>query len=308
MNAGERVALVTGARGFLGRHVARALEASGFEVHGLGHGDWSPSEAKQWGVARWVSTDVDPDSLLALAVRPNVIIHCAGGGSVGAADQNPFEDFDRSLRSIAAILDFQRASAPDARLVVPSSAAVYGRASLQPIDETAALRPISIYGLHKQLVEQLVKYYAANFRLRISVVRLFSLYGVGLRKQLFWDACRKIAGGDFGFPGTGDEIRDWLHVDDAVDLLRLATEHADAACPVANGSAGRGRSVASALARIAARFGREGEIIFTGEQRPNDPSRYEANIARALQWGWRPRQDMDAALDAYVDWFKATMA
>jgi UDP-glucose 4-epimerase len=308
VSAEERVALVTGAHGFLGRHVARALAASGCEVHALGHGDWSQREAAAWGVARWISADVDPDSLRALAIQPDVIIHCAGGGSVGGADQRPFEDFDRSIRSIAAVLDFQRASARDARLVVPSSAAVYGRAGLLPIDETATLKPISVYGLHKQLVEQLVEYYAANFRLRISVVRLFSLYGIELRKQLFWDACRKLTVGDFRFPGAGDEIRDWLHVDDAAALLRLAAEHADAACPVVNGGAGRGRSVASALARVAARFGREGGVIFTGEQRPNDPSRYEANIARALQWGWRPRQDMDAALDAYVDWFRATIA
>jgi UDP-glucose 4-epimerase len=308
VSAGGRIALITGARGFLGRHVARALEASGFEVHGLGHGEWDRLEAMRWGVARWVSADVDPDSLLALKVRPNVIVHCAGGGSVGAADQRPFEDFDRSIRSVAAVLDFQRGFAPDARLVIPSSAAVYGRAGLLPIDETAPLKPISVYGLHKQLVEQLVEYYAANFHLRISIVRLFSLYGVELRKQLFWDACRKLAVGDFRFPGAGDEIRDWLHVDDAAELLRLATEHADRACPVVNGGAGRGRSVASVLALIAARFGCKGRIVFTGEQRPGDPSRYEANIARAIEWGWCPHRDMDAELDSYVDWFKATIA
>jgi UDP-glucose 4-epimerase len=308
VNAGGRIALITGARGFLGRHAARALGASGFEVHGLGHGDSSWPDAKKWGVARWMSADVSPDSLSALSVRPDVIIHCAGGGLVGVADQRPFEDFDRSIRSVAAVLDFQRISAPDARLVVPSSAAVYGRASLLPIDETAPLKPISVYGLHKQLVEQLVEYHAVNFRLQISVVRLFSLYGVELRKQLFWDACRKLAVGDVRFPGSGHEVRDWLHIDDAATLLRHATEHADAACPIVNGGAGRGRSVASALERIAARFGYEGEVVFTGELRPGDPSRYEANIARAHQWGWRPRQEMDAALDAYVDWFKATIA
>jgi UDP-glucose 4-epimerase len=308
VSAEVRVALVTGAHGFLGRHVARALAASGCAVHALGHGDWSQREAAAWGVGRWISADVDPDSLRALAIQPNVIIHCAGGGSVGGADQRPFEDFDRGMRSAAAILDFQRACAPDARLVIPSSAAVYGRAGQLPIDETAALRPISVYGLHKQLVEQLAEYYAANFHLRISIVRLFSLYGIGLKKQLFWDACRKLAVDDFRFPGAGDEIRDWLHVDDAAELLRLAVEHADGACPVVNGGAGRGRSVASVLALIAPRFGCEGGIVFTGEQRPSDPSRYEANIARALEWGWRPLRDMDAALDAYVDWFKATIA
>jgi len=50
-------------------------------------------------------------------------------------------------------------------------------------------------------------------------VRLFSIYGVGLRKQLLWDGCRKLMAADLVFSGTGHETRDWLHVEDAATLL-----------------------------------------------------------------------------------------
>jgi len=72
--------------------------------------------------------------------------------------------------------------------------------------------------------EDLCLSYAGRWGIRTSVVRLFSVYGPSLRKQLLWDACEKFRRGDNTFAGTGSELRDWLHVKDAAALIATAAE------------------------------------------------------------------------------------
>ena len=67
--------LVTGAYGFIGRYTARAYHSEGFYVIGLGHGTWSISEARAWGVDEWHNADVNMDSLQSYASDVSIIVH-----------------------------------------------------------------------------------------------------------------------------------------------------------------------------------------------------------------------------------------
>ncbi len=102
----------------------------------------------------------------------------------------------------------------------------------------------------RRLAEELCFSYARHHGVRIAVIRLFSLYGVELRKQLLWDACAKVLSAENQFFGTGDEVRDWLHIDDAVSLFMKAGEAASIDCPVLNGGTGVGVSVREVLSVI----------------------------------------------------------
>src|SRR6185312_5873943 len=126
---------------------------------------------------------------------------------------------------------FLRCYCPQATLVVPSSAAVYGAVRQIPINESGPRNPISPYGVHKKIAEDLCYSYARHFGARIALVRFFSVYGAGLRKQLLWDACNKLVVGDGRFGGHGNEVRDWLHIEDAARLLIAAAQHAAPTCP-----------------------------------------------------------------------------
>ena len=294
--------LVTGAHGFIGRHVARALAARGHHVIGLGHGDFEPAERRAWGLAEWLSGDVTPENLTAIGA-PRYIVHCASGGSVASSISHPYEDFQRAVATTVAIGEFIRTCAPDARLVLPSSAAVYGAAEGLPIAPSAPLRPRSPYGVHKVMAEDVVRSYCARYGLCAAIVRLFSVYGAGLRKQLLWDACVKFSGRDNRFFGTGNEIRDWLHVEDAAELLIAASEHASPNCPTVNGGTGEAVRNADVLAILAARFGAAAPA-FSGVARPGDPVAYVADIAGAQAWGWAPRRRWREEIGAYARWFR----
>ena len=300
-----RLALVTGAHGFIGRHVAKHLANSGTTVLALGHGNWSRSEWRNWGITDWHAADITPESLTTYGGEPDVIFHCAGSGSVAFSVSNPYQDFQRSVATTLAILEYVRLHVPTAKLVLPSSAAVYGHATRFPTQESDLLAPVSPYGLHKAMGEQLCKSYASHFGLSASIVRLFSVYGIGLRKQLLWDACTKLEHDDACFSGTGAEARDWICVTDAAALLVAASMQATTACPVANGGSGQCVSVENILRHVAKSINSRCAPVFSGTQRRGDPSKQIADISIAATWGWVPKVPWQTGVSQYVEWFKA---
>ena len=91
------------------------------------------------------------------------------------------------------------------------------------------------------MMEALCRSYGENFGLRAAIVRLFSVYGEELHKQLLWDICCKLDARESApllLGGTGLEIRDWLHVSDAVSLLWMARQVCSPECPSMNGGPG----------------------------------------------------------------------
>ncbi len=302
----SRLAFVTGAAGFIGRHVCQKLASQGWRVAGIGLGDWPPAERQAWGLGAWRNEGISLEVLESMARtegEPEILIHCAGGSSVSFSLGRPREDFERTVATTADVLEFARARAGRLAIAYPSSAAVYGATGNVPIPEETPLRPVSPYGVHKRMAEELCQSYAATGGVPAAVVRFFSVYGAGLRKQLLWDACVKAASGRFDFSGSGDEVRDWIHVSDAASLLVLAAQKASAACPVVNGGTGRGRSVQEMLARLGKLWSPALSPRFSGAPRRGDPPAYVADVSLLRAWGFRPAADMEKALAEYVRWF-----
>lgn len=297
--------LVTGAFGFVGRHVSRACARAGHAVRGIGHGSWTRAEWREWGLTDWHTSDVTLDAIVSYSGEPSIIVHCAGSGSVGFSMSNPEQDFDRTVVTTREVLEYVRLHRPGTRVVLPSSASVYGDIQESPIRVDAPLRPVSPYGVHKQMAEQLCLSYVRHFGVSAAIVRLFSVYGVGLRKQLLWDACSKLSRGAATFGGTGRETRDWLHVEDAARLLLTAGQAAHANCLTINGATGRGVPTCWIVERIGRAFGGGSDAQFSGISRPGDPLHLVADTSGAHALNWRPEQVLDLELARYVEWFKA---
>jgi len=300
----KKTVIVTGAFGTIGRQVASALALCDWYVVGVGHGRWGVGEQNKWGVSVWNERDITLESLRELAVKPALVVHSAGSGDVGASVRSPHTDFIRTVTTTAAMLEFLRNDCPDASFVYPSSAAVYGVVNQFPMKEGVSGQPTSPYGVHKKIAEEMVVEYARLFGLKASVVRLFSVYGEEFRKQLLWDACQRISLNESLFFGTGEETRDWLHVDDAARLLIQAGNYASSLCPIVNGGFGESVSVRNVLTDIFRLMGRNDQPSFCGTQRPGDPVHYHADIGEALAWGWRPEVSWKDGLARYVSWFR----
>jgi UDP-glucose 4-epimerase len=281
-------ALVTGGNGFVGGAVVRALRAAGYVVEVAG-----------------TSTLTDPldEARIRALASFDVLVHCAGSSSVGASVADPHGDFAKTVPPFARLLESVRTRSAHARVVLLSSAAVYGDAAELPTSERCAVAPVSPYGFHKRICEELCLSYGRNYGIASVILRFFSVYGPGLRKQLFWDACRKARAGDTLFAGTGDEQRDWLHVDDAAQLVVASLASAAADAPVINGASGVGVRVRDAIGQIYRELA-AGPAQFSGAARPGDPSRYVADIERARSLGWAPSIDLERGIAEYVAWFR----
>jgi UDP-glucose 4-epimerase len=304
-----RTALITGGFGFLGRATARRFKGCGYRVVGLGNGRWDDDLYHSHGFDRWLDAPVTMGSLATLDMSFDVVVHCAGNGSVAYSHSNPRQDFTKTVESSMELLEHIRLHNPAAQLIYPSSAGVYGAKDDAPIRESDAPNPISTYGYHKRIVEELCENYAGNYGLRVSIVRFFSIYGPGLTKQLLWDASTKLAGAadEAVFWGTGDETRDWIHVDDATAIIHCLAERRDAPS-VVNGATGERVTIRTVLEMLKEALASRAAIRFNGTTRTGDPRFYHADVSALRRLGLAPTVSLASGLQAYASWFKATCA
>jgi len=301
---------VTGARGFVGGYLARELANAGHEVHGIGHGALEDPDKRRLGLQIWINGEIDATNLNALTARsglPTTVYHLAGGSSVGLSISQPYEDFFRTVVSTARLLDWLRSSAPECRLISVSSAAVYGANHEGPISENGATLPMSPYGQHKLMMEQMCRSYAVTFGIRSTVARLFSVYGPHLRKQLLWDLCSRLHGGEqtLVLGGTGAEMRDWTDVRDVARfLVKLNDIPQSKPFQIINGGSGIGTTVAEIAEILTNNWGGDIGVKFSGVVRAGDPFSLVADSDLIHDAGFAWQVPVAKGLSDYVRWFK----
>jgi UDP-glucose 4-epimerase len=297
--------LVTGAYGFLGRNVAKEYKKQGNYVAGIGHGKWDKDEYSKWGIDDWYETTITFEALVNINHKFDIIVHCGGSGAVGFSWVNPFEDFQKSVQSTLFILEYIRLRNIKCKFIYPSSPAVQGNLDHIQIREEMISTPVSPYGFHKKIAEEICLSYHNNFNINIGIIRYFSIYGNGLQKQLLWDACKKIDKLDsVVFFGTGSETRDWIHVSDAVALLYAFSLKFDG-YEVINGGSGIETSIKDIIEMLNKNFGKSINIEFNGVVREGDPMHFWADISKTESLNWKPLVCIEDGISEYVKYFKA---
>jgi len=296
---------ITGVAGFLGRHMAAALAGGSEPLVGLGLGVESGVPHLSFACEGLLENAL-LDRALALGGVPNLVYHFAGGSSVARSVAEPEQEWIQTVDSGVCLLDWLSRRAPETRLVMASSAAVYGSGHASPISEGARPDPYSPYGTCKKELEDRIREAGRTRGIQAVVLRLFSLYGPGLRRQVVWDIASRLADGaavlDLG--GTGEERRDFLHVMDAVTLLARVAPLATQEVPVFNGGSGRGRTVQEVAADVARVGGYCPEIRFSGVSRPGDPISLVADATRIAALGFRPAIPWNHGLATFWEWFR----
>ena len=288
--------LVTGAAGFIGGQLATHLRQQGWQV-------FVDAEQGHSGTTRrWPLTEASLGEVMGAAV-PDVILHAAGSGTVAKVAANPALELPANLGAFLSVLQYAQAKAPKARVVLLSSAALYGNAPAVPQREDETRAPVSLYGVAKAQAEQLADYYARQQGTQATVIRFFSVYGPGLRKQLLWDAMLKFGAGQNEFFGTGHEQRDWVHIDDVCRFIdHLLAVPQRQAIEIYN-CAGSPASTVEVLTQLAAAAGAPAPR-FNGRTRPGDPLCLVADCSLAQrQLGWRAQVEWREGVAAYAKWF-----
>lgn len=293
--------IITGAAGFLGTYLARHFNKLGWKVFGIGHG--KPNDEDENIYEAFISADITLENLCKFDIVPDVVVHAAGGSSVALSVQNPLNDFLKTVSSIAHVLEFIRLKAQNAKLVYLSSAAVYGAHSDSKIKLATHKIPVSPYGFHKHLAEELCFSYGKSYDIKFTIVRFFSVYGEGLKKQLLWDTVNKFRGTDqvVEFWGTGEETRDWIYINDAVDLVYTVTE-STYDLQLINGAASGRVTVRKVIELVKQVMSAEAWIRFNHKEKIGDPKYYWADVDVYNQLGWAPKISLSEGISKYVDW------
>lgn len=300
--------LVLGGAGFIGSNLIAELlnQTAAIEVTSIGRGRVNINDSR----FKHFSCDINLSNLNTIyskdchSVDFDFIFNCAGTGSVAVAHHNPLDDFKNTPLCVYEILEFIRTNALKSVYVQISSAAVYGSSDKLPMCINDKLSPVSVYGMNNLIAENVVSMYAGIYKIPSTIVRLFSVYGAGLNKQLIWDACNKFKTGNSTFFGTGQEIRDWIHVTDAVKTLINAaknTKQENLPLTIYNGGSGVERNIREVIEQLALAYEYPESISFCGELKVGDPIGLLAEVDSNINAN---EVDFAEGINDYVAWFK----
>ena len=232
---------ITGGHGFIGQHLIRSLCERGHQVLVLDLYSKPPS-VQDLEYQHHTGDVLDLEWLQ--TVWPNdtdVVVHLVGMPDAGLAQQNPHRSFQLNVASLERVLNLCRGSPPK-RIVVPSTAAIYGATREVPVKETSPPAPLTIYAWHKWMAELLVQAYAQNSLLRYTILRLFNVYGQG-NKGIIDLALRKAAQGELLRVHGADQVRDFIYAADVTEAISRLIESELAYNNVLNLGSGQGLSI-----------------------------------------------------------------
>jgi nucleoside-diphosphate-sugar epimerase len=296
--------VVTGAAGFIGSQLARALVAARHEVVGVDclTDYYDPAEKEE--NARGLELrrlDLAEETLDLDGV--DGVFHLAGQPGVRSfGDVFPLY-VRRNLLATQRVLE--ASASAGVRLVFASSSSIYGEAESYPTPEGTRPRPISPYGITKLACEQLAYAYGVD----AVVLRYFTVYGASQRPDMFLRrVCEALlAGGTFEIYGTGQQSRSFTYVDDTVAATIAAMERAPAGA-VYNVGGGEEASMLEAIELLEQISGLELDVRHV-DVAQGDVSRTRADVTRIRDaLGWTPQTPLREGLQAMWSWASARVA
>lgn len=285
--------LVTGAAGFLGRHIARAFRDGGWDVVGF-----DLAEFEEPGMTSLVGDLTDRDSVVAAVDGTSHVVHAGAIGDVYLAGDQPELAALVNVVGTANIID--AAKRAGARVVYASTWEVYGEPVVEPMDESHPTMPDHPYSITKLAGESLLLAATRLNGLDALALRLGTAYGSGLRPnsvfRIFVD--RAAAGDKLTIQGDGSQGRQFTH---ATDIARafLAAATSDVSGMAINIVSPDIVTIKELAELVAGRFGVEIEY---GEPRPGDVPSALVSPKRAEEvLGWRAEMPFAQGLDELID-------
>lgn len=223
--------LVTGGAGFIGSHISRELLERGHSVRVFDNFSSGKRENLHGLDVEIVEGDLRDADAVAQAVKGmDVVFHEAAFVSVPESMEKPQECFDVNVTGTSGLFESAR-RAGVRRVVVASSAAVYGDSEAYPLSEDTPLRQLSPYAVSKRVDELYAELFTGQFGLEVVALRYFNVYGPRQRPDSMYAAAvpifirRMLDDKPITIFGDGGQSRDLVNVRDVVQANLLASEH-----------------------------------------------------------------------------------
>jgi len=307
--------LVTGGAGFIGSHLVDRLIERGDEVvviDNLSQGRKENINPK----AKFYKKDIR-DSGLEKIFRKysfDVLFHAAAQVSIRASIENPPLDASINIQGSLNLFELSRKYGVR-KVVYTSSVAVYGEPQYLPCDEDHPIAPLSPYGVTKSSVEEYLYVYRTNYDIDYSIIRYPNVYGprqshTGEAGVIAIFSSKMLKGERVVINGSGDQERDFLFIDDAIDAslsiidLPIRKGHIDPTNLIFNLGTGKSVSVNN-LFEILSKITNYTLNPLYGPPRKGEIYQMQVNATRVKkQLGWEPKINLEEGLQRTVEWFK----
>lgn len=298
--------LVTGGAGFIGSSVVTALSAAGHQpvvVDNLSSGrrENLPEGVKLHCMDILSANLVD----VAIAERPEAVIHLAAQVSVAKSLADPVADATANLLGTLHVLD-ACVRTGCRKVIYASSAAVYGDPDRLPIPEEHLARPLSPYGASKHTVEHYLPIYRSLYGLDFTALRLANVYGPrqelsaesGVTTQFLYCTLRNQRP---SIEGDGLQTRDFVYASDVAWAFVSALTSGSG--EIINIGSGHEQTILTLLGELEQVLGRPAPALHV-PARPGDIRRSVLDCRKAKRvLGWEPRCSLRSGLAETVAWF-----
>jgi UDP-glucose 4-epimerase len=181
---------------------------------------------------------------------------------------------------------------------------VYGNPLKLPVDEKQIPAPISPYGFHKLMCEQLAIEFHKIYGIPTTIVRIFSAYGAGLRRQVLWDICEKASSQKIlRLQGPGNDSRDFVDISDVAQGMYLLIEKSQCQGDVYNLASGTETSIRTLQELVVDELGMDIKVEFDGLVVPGNPLNWRADMSRLSAMGFKPKVNLREGVGDFVWWY-----
>ena len=290
--------LIIGSKGFIGSHLIKHFKNQGIEVYGA-------DVVVDYTSDNYFLIDASSSDYHKIFEKNSfdVCVNCSGAASVPDSLKNPARDFELNSHNVFKILSAIRDYNAECKFLNLSSAAVYGNPEKLPIAEEARLNPMSPYGYHKLFSERVCEEFYRFFKVPTCSLRIFSAYGEGLKKQLFWDLYKKAQSEkEIVLFGTGKETRDFIYIKDLVNLIEIVCQKTDFKGESINAANGEEVQIEDVVSIFYSYFPDKIKYRFGGDPRKGDPSKWVADIEKIAKMGYTQNFSLEKGLRYYYNW------
>jgi UDP-glucose 4-epimerase len=293
-----RRAVVTGASGFIGRHLCRALMSIGVETHGVTR----TQRAQQSDEPRWWTSDwSDPRQTVELLsqLNPDLVFHFAGHVSGERDAKNVLPMLRSNVGTTVNLL--LAAKELGLRVVLAGSME-------EPIELPRQSAPSSPYAASKAAASGYARLFAELYGVEVAILRIFMVYGPGLQegRRLVPYVIQSLLRGQTPQLAPGNRQMDWIYVDDVVNAALATAQAADIRGRTLDVGAGRmttAREIASLITQIIGTNIQPEYGIVSSRPRETEYTADPAATERLI--GWRPQVDLEEGLRRTIDWYRS---
>ena len=317
MSLNGKKVLVTGGLGFIGSNLAKRLVRDGADVTLM------DSMLDEYGANLFNIEDIkdkvkinysdmrDEHSLRYIARDKDYIFNLAGQVSHQDSMNQPFMDLEVNVRAQLTLLETCRHYNPDAVIVFSGTRQIYGSPQYLPVDEEHPLLPPDVNGINKLAAEYYHRLYTKVYGVRSVCLRLTNTYGprqlIKNARQGFigWFVNRVVTGNPIQLFGTGEQIRDFTHVDDVVEAMIRVAETPECYGDVYNlaGPKASLKRVAELLVQYAGQGSLE-IVPFPEERKKIDIGNFYGNSAKLEKTtGWKTQISLEDGLKDMVEYY-----